>query len=46
MSKFFNVFGKIISSLAKGYTKNTAKKRDKDDAKIAAKEQKEKTSNG
>ena len=41
MSNILNVFGKIVSSLAKGYGKQTAKKRDKEDTKAAAeKEQK------
>ena len=41
MSSLFNVLGKIISSAAKGYGKQTAKKREKEDAKEAAnKEQK------
>jgi len=42
MSNLFNVLGKIISSAAKGYGKQTAKKREKEDAKAAAdKEQEE-----
>ena len=41
MSNLFNVLGKVISSLAKGYGKQTAKKREKEDAKDAVnKEQK------
>jgi len=47
MSNLFNVLGKIISSIAKGYGKQTAKKRENEDAKIASKENKDqKVNNG
>jgi len=35
MSNLLNTVGKIITSVAKGYGKQTAKKRDKEDAKGA-----------
>jgi len=40
MSNILSTIGKLLSSAGKGYAKNTAKKRENEDKKDTAKEQK------
>jgi len=46
MSNILSTFGKIIASLAKGYGKQTAKKREKEDAKLASNKDQKTVKNG
>jgi len=46
MPNLINVLGKIISSAAKEYGKQTAKKREKEDAKTAADKEQKPQKNG
>jgi len=46
MSNILVTIGKFLASLGKGYAKNTAKKREKDDTKTADNEQKTMKNNG